>query len=235
MLCTYLVLGAACGDSPQQDATPNTATLDEVCTPDEVVYTEESTKVEELPTTTPPTQPVTELCSEESLSSESNSVEENIEENDSQVSEEYENEDVFEETEVDDCAEEDIALEDCVQNEPDYENVGSDYSESEVDLIARTVYLESGGCGEYCQWLTASTILNLADERGGVESVVSDYNTFNVAGAIRSCSPSDTSYSVARRVVSGDRDYNVKAFRASYYHSFGTPYTNIDNVYFSTY
>lgn len=110
-----------------------------------------------------------------------------------------------------------------------------DYSNSDIDLIARTVYLESGGCGEYCQWLTASTILNLADRGGGVPNVVYDYNTFNVAEMIDSCSPSDLSYSVAQRVVSGDRDYNVMAFRAGYYHDFGTPYTNVDNVCFSTY
>ena len=116
----------------------------------------------------------------------------------------------------------------------DYEP-SEDYSNSDVDLIARTVYLESGGCGEYCQWLTASTILNLADRNGGISNVVYDYNTFNVAGMIDGCSPSDLSYSVAQRVVSGDRDYSVMAFRADYYHSFGTPYTNVDNVYFSTY
>ena len=115
------------------------------------------------------------------------------------------------------------------------EHPNSSYSEDDVDLIARTVYLESGGCGEYCQWLTASTILNLAESRGGVANVVYDYNTFNVADMIDYCSPSDLSYSVAERVISGDRDYNVKAFRADYYHDFGSPYTSADNVYFSTY
>lgn len=115
------------------------------------------------------------------------------------------------------------------------EHPNSNYSEGDVDLIARTVYLESGGCGEYCQWLTASTILNLAESRGGVANVVYDYNTFNVADMIDYCSPSDLSYSVAKRVISGDRDYNVKAFRADYYHDFGSPYTSADNVYFSTY
>lgn len=119
------------------------------------------------------------------------------------------------------------------QSDDNYSN--SEYSESEIDLIAKTTYLESGNCGEYCQWLTASTILNLADSRGGIANVVYDYNTFNVAGMIDGCRPGDLSYSVAQRVASGDRDYNVMAFRASYYHSFGTPYTNVDNVYFSTY
>lgn len=114
-----------------------------------------------------------------------------------------------------------------------YNNYQS-YSEYEYDLVARTIYQESGICSEYCQWLVGSTILNLADERGGIENVVFDYNTFNVAYVLYDCTPSELSYKVAARVLSGDRDYNVKYFRTDYYHGFGTPYTNVDNVYFST-
>lgn len=110
-----------------------------------------------------------------------------------------------------------------------------EYSEYEIDLIARTIFQESGICSEYCQWLVGSTILNLADERGGIESVVFDYNTFNVAYKLFDDTPSELSYKVARRVVSGDRDYKVKAFRTDYYHGFGTPYIEVDNVYFSEY
>ena len=109
------------------------------------------------------------------------------------------------------------------------------YSDYEIDLIARTTYQEAGNCSEYCQWLVASTILNLADEQGGIENVVFNYNTFNVAYCLYDATPSDTSYAVARRVASGDRDYNVKAFRTDYYHDFGSPYTSTDNVYFSAY
>jgi hypothetical protein len=120
-------------------------------------------------------------------------------------------------------------------NSDDVSNNYLNYSEYELDLLARTIYQEAGICGEYCQWLVGSTVLNLADDRGGIENVVFDYNTFNVAYILYDCTPSDLSYSVARRVLSGDRDYAVKAFRTDYYHSFGTPYTNVDNVYFSTY
>lgn len=105
----------------------------------------------------------------------------------------------------------------------------------EADLLARTIYCEAGNCSEYCQWLVGSTVLNLADERGGIESVVFDYNTFNVAYILYDKTPSKLSYSVAQRLLSGDRDYNVKAFRMSYYHNFGSPYTSVDGVYFSTY
>lgn len=106
---------------------------------------------------------------------------------------------------------------------------------SDTELLARLIYLEAGNCSEYCQWLVGSTAMNLADERGGLAAVAYNYNIFNVAYKIDSCTPSALSRSVAGRVLSGDRDYNVKAFRTNYYHGFGTPYTNVDNVYFSTY
>ena len=109
------------------------------------------------------------------------------------------------------------------------------FSDNELDLVARTIYLEAGNCSEYCQWLVGSTILNLADRNGGIVNVTTNSNMFNVAPYLYSCTPSDLSYQVAQRVLSGDRDYSVMAFRANYYHNFGKPYTNIDNVYFSTY
>ena len=115
------------------------------------------------------------------------------------------------------------------------DNVSNNASDYELDLLARTIYQEAGICGEYCQWLVGSTVLNLADSYGGIEAVVFDYNTFNVAYSLYNATPSDLSYSVANRLLSGDRDYSVKAFRTDYYHSFGTPYTSVDNVYFSTY
>lgn len=107
--------------------------------------------------------------------------------------------------------------------------------DAQVDLLARVIYQESGTCSEHCQWLVGSTAMNLADEYGGLENVAYDYNIFNVAGLLYRATPSDLSYSVARRVLSGDRNYSVKAFRTDYFHNFGTPYISADNVYFSTY
>lgn len=102
-------------------------------------------------------------------------------------------------------------------------------------MLARVIYCEAGNCSEYCQWLVGSTAMNLADSNGGLRAVAFDYNTFNVAGILYTRDPSELSYSVAQRILSGDRDYNVTAFRMSYYHSFGTPYAVVDNVYFSSY
>lgn len=105
----------------------------------------------------------------------------------------------------------------------------------ELDLLARCIYQEAGICSEYCQWLVGCTVMNLGDYTGSGIDIVFDYNTFNVAYVLYSCTPSDTSYAVAERILSGDRDYNVMAFRTNYYHSFGNPYTQVDNVYFSTF
>lgn len=109
------------------------------------------------------------------------------------------------------------------------------YTWREYDLLARTIYQESGICGEYCQWLVGSTVLNRADRYGGIESVVFNPSHFDVYNVLFRDTPSDLSYSVARRLISGDRDYNVMAFRDSYYHNFGTPYTSVDNMYFSVF
>lgn len=108
-------------------------------------------------------------------------------------------------------------------------------SASNVDLLARIIYFESGNCSEYCQWLVGSTAMNLANEYGSLETVAFNYDIFNVANILYTDTPSDLSYSVATRIINGDRDTNVKAFRTDYYHSFGSPYTNVDNVYFSSY
>lgn len=108
-------------------------------------------------------------------------------------------------------------------------------SDTNIDLLARIIYFEAGNCSEYCQWLVGSTAMNLANEYGGLETVAFNYDIFNVANILYTDTPSSLSYSVATRIINGDRDVNVRAFRTDYYHSFGSPYTNVDNVYFSSY
>lgn len=109
----------------------------------------------------------------------------------------------------------------------------TDYSDSDLNLLARVIWAEAGDCSEECQWLVASTTMNLAEEMGDgtLESIV--YNTNIVY--ISYSEPDSQCYRVAARVLSGDRDYRVKAFRLGKYHDFGTPYTVVDNVYFSTF
>ena len=48
------------------------------------------------------------------------------------------------------------------------------YTWREYDLLARTIYQESGICSEYCQWLVGSTVLNLAETNGGIENTVNN-------------------------------------------------------------
>ena len=116
------------------------------------------------------------------------------------------------------------------------ENIVTDNnSNTNIDLLARIIYFESGSCSEYCQWLVGSTAMNLANEYGSLETVAFNYDIFNVANILYTDTPSSLSYSVATRIINGDRDINVRAFRTDYYHSFGSPYTNVDNVYFSSY
>ena len=194
-------------------------------------YTEESTGYDEEDTQT-------EIVEE---SSEDVNYEENYEEDYEESYNEDEEEVYEEDADYSETALETNESESEIENfdeetevqEETYSN--SNYSEEEIDLIARTTYQEAGSCNEYCQWLVASTILNLAEANGGIRSVVFNYNIFNVAYCLYNDTPSDLSYSVARRVASGDRDYNVMAFRTDYYHDFGTPYKNEDNVYFSEY
>lgn len=111
------------------------------------------------------------------------------------------------------------------------------YSSADVELLARLIYLEAGACSEYCQWLVGSAAMNLAGSQDNLPSVAYDYDAFNVAYEIDSCQPSSESYNIASRILSGDRDYQVKAFRTDYFHNWATPYVAMaeDNVYFSTY
>lgn len=116
------------------------------------------------------------------------------------------------------------------------ENIVTDNnSNTNIDLFARIIYFEAGSCSEYCQWLVGSTAMNLANEYGSLETVAFNYDIFNVANILYTDTPSSLSYSVATRIINGDRDANVRAFRTDYYHSFGSPYTSVDNVYFSSY
>lgn len=142
------------------------------------------------------------------------------------------------EKEIESCSEIEKYIE--AETEPTYvlENTvidnGDNYA-SNIDLLARIIYFESGSCSEYCQWLVGSTAMNLADEYGSLETVAFNYDIFNVANILYTDTPSSLSYSVATRIINGDRDINVRAFRTDYYHSFGSPYTSVDNVYFNSY
>lgn len=105
---------------------------------------------------------------------------------------------------------------------------------NERDILAKLLYCESGSTSWDCQVYTCSAILNLSDytERS-ISSMASDINTFSVAPWVWSTTPTQTQYDVIDYVLSGGRISDVKYFRTDFYHNFGIPVTNIDNVYFS--
>lgn len=138
--------------------------------------------------------------------------------------------------EIESCSEIEKYIEAETEPTEESENIVTDNnSDTNIDLLARIIYFESGSCSEYCQWLVGSTAMNLANEYGSLETVAFNYDIFNVANILYTDTPSSLSYSVATRIINGDRDVNVRAFRTDYYHSFGSPYTNVDNVYFSSF
>ena len=110
------------------------------------------------------------------------------------------------------------------------------FSTSEQEIIARVIMAESGTCSTNCLWLTGSALLNLADyyNNGDIAATANDPQIFETAGSYYNQEPTQECWNVVERLNNGDRDLDVMFFRTDYYHSFGTPYTNIDNVYFST-
>lgn len=213
-----------CPDNIDIASTPDSiATVDEA-TPDSVATPLEISKPT-IPSTIAPTEQPTDKPTEASTYSppvEETQIfysDENIENYD------YENND-----------NDDIEIKD----NDSYENndIGSSsFSASDRSIIARLIMAESGGCSLECLWLTGSTLLNLADRyhNGDIEATAKDSDIFDVADYLDYVEPNQECWDTADRLLSGDRDYNVMAFRTDYYHSFGTPYRKVDNVYFSIY
>ena len=106
--------------------------------------------------------------------------------------------------------------------------------DSEQDILAKLLYCEAGSMGWQGQVYVCSAILNLRDYSGrSIWNMAHDYNTFAVAGYVDSASPTSTQYEVISYVLNGGRIPDIKYFRTNYYHSFGTPVCNVENVYFS--
>ncbi len=109
----------------------------------------------------------------------------------------------------------------------------------ERHMLARLLYLEGGSTSRKCQKMIMEVVFNHYENRGrktSLTDIVYSKNLFSPAGRINSTKAQQTQYDIVDEVC---RDgvtilpSNVLYFRASYYHSWATPYTNIDNVYFS--
>lgn len=196
-----------------ESSTPDESTIDEatpdIATRDEATVCETQSQTE-YPTESPETEPPTEEPTEVSWD---------------EPAEEYDEAD-------------DQSYEEPDENyDEDNNDSSSDFSLDDLEWLARAICLEAGGCSERCQWLVGSTVVNLANRynNGDILATVTDTSMFSVANYLFTKEPSATNWSVAERVLSGDRDTEVMAFRTDYYHSFGSPYDVVDNVYFSTY
>lgn len=108
-----------------------------------------------------------------------------------------------------------------------------EYTEWQKELIAKMLYCESGSTSWDCQVATCSAIINLIEHYGGDFSILDKPNVFTPATFYRGVTPMQTQYDVLDYVLSDHLIANIKYFRTSYYHSFGTPMFAIDNVHFS--
>lgn len=217
IMCSAAVtINGTCPDKYIVSTPDSVATVDEA-TPDSVSTLSEAIKPTSSPTIAPTEQPTDKPIEDSTYSPP-------VEETQNSNTEEYNQ---------DDGKEYDVA-EETEESEQIYENPS--FSDSDREIIARVIMAESGNCSIDCLWLTGSALLNLADYyyEGNLEAVAYDPQVFNVADILDSVVPSQDCWDTADRLLSGDRDYKVMFFRTDYYHSFGTPYINIDNVYFST-
>ena len=104
----------------------------------------------------------------------------------------------------------------------------------ETEILAKLLYREAGSMGYEGQRYVCSAILNLSDYTGrSIWDLAHDINTMAVAPIVDSAVPNETQYQVIEDVLNGARVEEICYFRTSYYHSFGTPVCNIENVYFS--
>ena len=217
MFSAAITINGTCPEKYIVSTPDSVATVDEA-TPDSVSTPSEAIKPTNSPTIAPTEQPTNKPIEDSTYSPP-------VEEPQNSNTEEYNQ---------DDGKEYDVA-EETEESEQIYENPS--FSDSDRKIVAQLIMAESGNCSIECLWLTGSVLLNLADRyhNGDIEATAKDSSIFDVVNILDSVIPSQDCWDTADRLLSGDRDYNVMAFRTDYYHSFGTPYTNVDNVYFSTY
>ena len=108
----------------------------------------------------------------------------------------------------------------------------------EKDLLARSLYREAGSTSYTCQLYVCSATINLWQSEFShmsLAQMLTNYNIFETAYTLNSVSEweKNSVMGVVEDVMNGGKVPNVKYFRTCYYHGFGTPVINIDNVYFS--
>ena len=120
------------------------------------------------------------------------------------------------------------------------EEVQYPLTRDEIELIAQVTMAEAEGEPEEGQRLVIDTILNRVDcdkFDDTVEGVIYAKNQFSVMtnGRFERCSVQDKFVKLVEEELLNRTNSDVLFFRASYYHSFGTPVVAYGNTYFSTY
>ena len=111
-------------------------------------------------------------------------------------------------------------------------------TDEELRDMAALVYLEAGGENYMCQKGIASVIINrMVYTNSSLDDVMYAPNAFSPAKYIKSTTPSESCINAVNDVLTNGTIFplNVLAFRADYYHDFGTPYMRIDDVFFTIY
>lgn len=107
-------------------------------------------------------------------------------------------------------------------------------ADEERDFLAKLLYAEAGSMTWEGQVYTCSAILNLCDSRD-ISIFEGGHNEgmFSVAPYVDFVEPMQMQYDVIEYVCNGGRIADIKYFQCGWYHNFGTPVCNIENVYFS--
>ena len=111
-------------------------------------------------------------------------------------------------------------------------------TEREKDILMRSLYREAGSTSYQCKLYVCSATLNLWKKNYShmsLESMLRSYNIFSTAYTLDSVTASEKAIvkPAVEQILKYGTVSDVKYFRTCYYHSFGTPVININNVYFS--
>lgn len=121
----------------------------------------------------------------------------------------------------------------CSVDEIYFTNPIREYTEEQRELLAKMLYCEARGSSWDGQVATCSAIINHIENNRGDFGVLDKQNHFDPAPYYRYETPNQMQYDVVDYVLSGHLIANVKYFRMSYYHNFGTPMFAIDGEYYS--
>ncbi|MBR3117702.1 MAG: cell wall hydrolase [Oceanobacillus sp.] len=114
---------------------------------------------------------------------------------------------------------------------------GYKYSEWEIRLMAKLVYLEAGSQSYRCQKAIASVIINRSKKYNkSIYNTIYEPGVFGPAYKVSRTTPSNSCLRAVREVVRNGCTLprSVVIFRNRHYHTFGRRYCCIDGVYFSS-